>query len=170
MKPLKNCLNLGCRCSYSYHLFSMSTICTQLSPLFFHCHQWINSGHFRFLIKKKLHSSRVVKRCTRFWTKDRILIEHLSFMHHIFTLCFNQLQYLHFVCHQVMLWMLSSSSLHVTFFTSICAITYVSRGFRTDDSWMICFQLTLTLYHCATEDYGNVLLFAYLYLNLPWFF
>ena len=24
-----------------------------------------------------------------------------------------------------------------------------------------------TLYHCATEDYGNILLFVYLYLNLP---
>ena len=32
----------------------------------------------------------------------RILILHLSFMHHIFTLCFNQLQHLHFLCHQVM--------------------------------------------------------------------
>ena len=92
------------------------------------------------------------------------------FYESFFTLCFNQLQYLHFLCHQILLWMFFSSFLYVTFFTSICEITYVPRGFRTDDSWMICYQLTPTLYHCATEDNGHVLLFVYLYLNFHWFF
>ena len=117
-----------------------------------------------------MHSSSVVKRRSRFWTPVRILILHLSFMPHIFTFCFNQLQYLHFVCHQISLWMLFSSFLHVTLLSSIYEITYVPRWFRTDDSGLICCQLTPTLYHCATEDYGHVVLLVYLYLNLPWIF
>ena len=44
--------------------------------------------------------------------------------------------------------LLSSSFLFVTLLTSIYEITYVPRGFRTDDSVMIYFQLTSTLYHC----------------------
>ena len=32
VKLLKNCLDLGCRGSYAYHLFLMSTMCPQLSP------------------------------------------------------------------------------------------------------------------------------------------
>ena len=52
VKPFKNSLDLGCWCSYANHLFLMSTMCAQLSPWSFHCHQWINSGHFRFLIEK----------------------------------------------------------------------------------------------------------------------
>ena len=51
--------------------------------------------------------------------------------------------------------MLFSSFSNVTFLTSIWEITYVPREFGTDDSGMICCQLTLTLYHCATEDYGK---------------
>ena len=88
------------------------------------------------------------------------MILHLSFMHLIFTLCFDQLQYLRFLCHQIMLGMFFSSFLHVTFLSSICEITYVRRWFRTDDSGVLCCLLTPTLYHCATEDYGHVLLFV----------
>ena len=32
VKPLKNCLDLWCRCSNAYHLFLMSSMCSQLSP------------------------------------------------------------------------------------------------------------------------------------------
>ena len=146
-----------------YYVRSIITIILSLSPV---NQQWPPL----IFNKKKLHYSRVVKRCTRFWTQVRILILHLSFMHRIFTLYFNQLQYLHFVCHQIMLWMIFSRFLHATFLTSICEISHVPRWSRTDDSWIIYCLLTTTLYHCATEDYGHVLLFVYLYLNLPWIY
>ena len=110
---------------------------------------------------KKLHSSRVVKRCTRFWRQVRILILHLSFMNHFLTLCFNQLKYLHFLCHQVLLWRLSSS-----FSYAIFSYLYLSNYLRSSlvSNWrrgMICCQLTPTLYHCATKDYGHILLFVF---------
>ena len=126
-----------------------------------------------------MHSSLVMKRCTRFWTQVQILILHLSFIHHIFTLCFNQLQHLHFSCRQVMLWILFSSFSYVTFLNSICdrrfSYLYLWNYLRWSwvSNWrcgMICCQLTPALYHCATEDYGHTLLFVYLYLNLPLIF
>ena len=116
-----------------------------------------------------MHSSLGIKRCTRFWMQIRIPILHSYFMHNIFTLCFKQLQHLHFLWHQVMLWILFSSfSCHISYlylWNYLCS-SWVSNWRRE----MICCQLTPTLYHCATEDYGHVLLFVYLYLNLPWIF
>ena len=86
---------------------------------------------------------------------------HLSFLHHIFTLCFNQLQHLHFVCHQAMLWMLFSSFLYVTFLTSICEITYVPRGFWTNDvGW---FAVNWPQ-HCTTVLQKTTDMCCYLYI------
>ena len=104
MKPFKNWIDLGCRYVLIclslilnvYYVRSIITIILPLSPV---NQQW---PLYIFNIKK-MHSSRVVKRLTRFWMQVWILILHLSFMPHIFTLCFNQFQYLHFVCHQIML-------------------------------------------------------------------
>ena len=145
------------------NFYYMRSIITPFLPLSLENQPW----PLDIFIKTKLHSSRVVKWCTRFWTQVRILILNFSFMNNFFTLCVNQLQYLYFLCHQIMLWMLFSSFLHVTFLTSVCEIIYVN-WFRKDDSGMICCQFTPTLYHCATEDCGQVLLFVYLYLH--WIF
>ena len=153
---LENWQYLWSRCSNAFHLLLISTICAQLS---LENKRWPQD----IFIKNKLNSSRVIKRCTRFWTQVRILILHLSFMNHCFTLCFNQLQYLHFLSSGRVVNVISSFS-YVIFITSICEITYVPRGFRSDDSRMICCQLTPTLYHCATEEYGHVLSFVYIYI------
>ena len=83
-----------------------------------------------------MHTIRVVKRCTRFWTQVRIPILHLSFMHHIFTLCFNQLQYLHFLYHQIMLWMLFRSFLcHISYLYmwNYLRSSLVSNWWQRDD-------------------------------------
>ena len=119
-KQFKNCLDVWYRCSYDYDLIvlnvyymrSIITVILSLTPVI---QQW----PFLIFNKKKLHSSLVIKRRTRFCTQVRILILNLSFMHNIFTLCFNQLQHLHFLCHQVMLWMLFSSfSCHISYLSS----------------------------------------------------
>ena len=73
-----------------YYVRSIITTILPLSPV---NHQWP-----LYVVNKKKCTpvfSLVIKRCTRFRTQVRIRILHLSIMHHIFTLCFNQLQHLH---------------------------------------------------------------------------
>ena len=100
------------------------------------------------------------------WFQVRVLILHFSFMNHFSIFRFNQLQYLYsFMSSDHVLYVIQNF-FNVTFLTSIIEFTYVPRWFRTDDRWIIfCCQLTPTLYHCATEDNGQELLFVYLYLN-----
>ena len=114
----------------------------------------LNKRFFFFFFKKQ---------CTLFWTQVRILILRLYFMHHIFTLCFNQLQHLHFLCRQVMLWMLFSSFSYVTFLTSICEITYVPRGFRTDDAGWFAVNW---LQHYTTVPRKTTDMYCYLYIYI----
>ena len=90
------------------------------------------------------------------------------FMNHFFTFCFNQLQYLKFLCHQVMLWRLFCSFSYFTFLTSIYEITFLVGFVLTTAGWFA-EKLTPTLYHCATEDYWQVLLFVF-YIEILIFF
>ena len=151
---LENCQYHWSRCSNAFHLLLISTIWAQLS-LENQC--W----PLDILIEKNctpaVHS----------FTQVRILILHLSFINHFFTLCFNQLQYLHFLCYQVMLWMLFSSFSYVTFVTSICEITYILRGFRTDDRGDYLLPIdSNTLPLCHRRLWTCI----FLNLNLHWFF
>ena len=87
------------------------------------------------------------------------------FSESIFTLGFYQLQYLYFLMSSECVLNIIQKYFNVTFLTSICEITCVPRWFRTHDLG-ICCHLTPTLYHCATKNYGHVLLFVYLHLNM----
>ena len=117
-----------------------------------------------------MHSSLVIKRCTRFWTQVRILILNLSFMHHIFTV---------FLPIAAFTFLMSSGHVvnYKQFFICHISYLYLRNYFRSSrvSNWrsrLFCCQLTPTLYHCATEDYGHVVLlnFVYLFLNLSWIF
>ena len=115
-----------------------------------------------FYFKNMVHPSAIViKRCTRFSKQVRIQILHLSLMHHIFTLCFYQLWYLHFLFHQDMLWILFSSFSYVTFLNSICEITYVPRRFRTGDAGWFAVNW---LQHFTTVPRKTMNMHCYLYI------
>ena len=118
-----------------------------------------------------MHSSLVVKRCTRFWPQVLILILHLSCMHHIFTLHFNQLQYLHFLCHQVMLWMLFSSFYMSHFLPLFVKLLTFIVGFEltTRDDFLSVDSNTLPLCHGRLRTCIFICIFifkfAFIFLN-----
>ena len=133
------------------------------------CSYWLNADHWTFLFKKAAHQ-RCRKTMHSFLDAGSHPDSAFIFYESFFLIMYYPITALNFfLFHFVMLWMLFNSFSYVTFLTSICEITYVLRWFRTDDSGMICCKLTPTLYHCATEDHGHVLLFFYI-LNLHWIF
>ena len=103
-KQLKNYLDLRCRCSYTYHLFLMLlyALNCQHNPSIFTSESTVDTLDFQFK-KKSLLSCP--KKMQSFWDAgsnlDSAFIFYVSY--------FQQLQHLHFLCHQVMLWMLFSS-------------------------------------------------------------
>ena len=136
-----------------YYVCSSITIIFQLSTV---NQQW----PLQIFNKKELHSSRVVKRRTRFWTHVRILFLHLTFMPHIFTVCFNQLQYLHFACQQIMLF---SSFLMSHFLPLFVKLLTFLVGFKltTRDDLLSIDSNTLPLCHGKLKTYFAICIFIF---------